>query len=97
MCNNDFFVYILECKDKSYYVGHTDNIEKRLAEHGAGINNYTSKRLPINLIYVERFQTRDDAFLAEHRIKKWSRAKKEALMQKKFDVLHELSKCRSEK
>ncbi len=43
--NNDFFVYILECKNKTYYIGHTDNMEIRLAEHAAGMSNYTSKRL----------------------------------------------------
>ena len=91
-----FFVYILKCKDESYYAGHTDNIEKRLAEHAAGMSHYTSNRLPVNIIYLEQFQTRDEAFFAEHRIKGWSRAKKEALAQKHFDILHELSKCRSE-
>ncbi len=91
----DFFVYILECNDKSYYIGHTDNIEKRLAEHAAGLSNYTSTRLPITLIYLETFQTRDEAFFVERRIKGWSRAKKEAFMQKNFNKLQELSNYKS--
>ena len=90
MLNQNFFVYILECKDKSYYVGHTDNIEKRIAEHAEGMCGYTLKQLPVKLIYIEQFQTRDEAFIAEHKIKGWTK-KKEALMQKRFDELIILS------
>jgi predicted GIY-YIG superfamily endonuclease len=87
----NFFMYILECKDKKYYVGHTDNIEKRLAEHNTGMSHYTSNRLPVKLIYLEQFQTRDEAFVAERKIKGWSRKKKEAYIEKNFDLLCELS------
>lgn len=89
--NYEFFVYILECKDKSYYVGHTDTIEQRLAEHAEGLSNYTSTRLPVKIVYLERFQTRDEAFVVEQRIKGWSRKKKEALIQNDFDLLVMLS------
>jgi predicted GIY-YIG superfamily endonuclease len=87
----DFFVYILKCKDQSYYVGHTDNIETRLAEHDSGISHHTSKRLPVKLLYMERFATRDEAFIVERKIKGWSRRKKEAFMQQDFDLLVYLS------
>ncbi len=97
MINYDFCVYILECNDKSYYIGHTDNIEKRLADHAAGASHHTSKRLPVKLLYLEQFQTREEAFIAERKIKKWSRKKKEAFMQQNFNKLHELAKCYSEK
>ena len=87
-----FWVYILECKDKSYYVGHTDNLENRLVEHNSGLGgNYTSKRLPVTIVFLERFQTRDEAFMAERQIKGWSRKKKDALIEKNFDRLVELS------
>ena len=97
MHDHEFYVYILECKDKSYYIGQTDNIDKRLAEHAAGMAHYTSNRLPVHLIYLERFQTRNEALIAEYKLKGWSRKKKEAFIQKKFDTLQMLSKCRSNK
>ena len=61
-----FYVYILRCADKSYYVGHTDDLEQHIASHYEGQGgNYTSTRLPITLIYSESFQTREKAFIAE--------------------------------
>lgn len=76
-----FCMYILKCNDGSYYTGHTDNIDNRIEEHKLGkIDSYTSKRLPINLVYIEYFQTRDEAFVAERKIKKWTRRKKEILI-----------------
>ncbi len=47
-----FHVYILLCKDASFYVGHTDNLEQRLADHNAGTySGFTSTRLPVELIW----------------------------------------------
>jgi len=78
--NQVFFAYILKCKDQTYYVGHTENIETRLAQHQSGeLGGYTSLRLPVELAYLETFPTRDEAFIVERKIKKWSRPKKEAL------------------
>jgi predicted GIY-YIG superfamily endonuclease len=52
----DFYVYILKCNDGRYYTGHTDNLEKRIAEHQAGSYEcYTSTRLPVKVIYVQTF------------------------------------------
>ncbi len=77
----NFFVYILKCADRSYYVGHTDDIEKRLAEHSRGIaSRYTSMRLPVELVFIQACSSRNDAFIAERKLKQWSRKKKEALM-----------------
>lgn len=88
-----FFVYILECSDCSYYVGHTDNIEKRLAQHNNGsFGGYTSLLLPVKLIFLQYFQNRDEAFEIEHKIKKWSRKKKEALIKSDLNSLNKLSK-----
>lgn len=70
------FLYILRCRDRTYYVGHTDNLEKRLAEHNnKTFEGYTSRRLPVELIFHQEFYTREEAFIAEHKIKKWSRVK----------------------
>lgn len=92
---NCFYVYILRCNDGSYYVGHTDSIEKRIAEHDAGsYPGYTQTRLPINLVYVQEFSTRDEAFNAEHQIKKWNRKKKEAIIENDWNSLKLLAKKR---
>ena len=85
-----FWVYILRCADKSYYTGHTDNLEKRLAEHRSGeIEGYTSTRLPVKLVFFEEFPTRDDALASERQIKGWSRKKKEAVIKGNW---HEVSR-----
>ena len=77
-----FWVYILHCADDSYYTGHTDNLEKRIAEHQAGeIEGYTSTRLPVTLVFSQGFPSREEALVCERQIKGWGRKKKEALMR----------------
>lgn len=76
-----FYAYILRCNDGSYYTGHTDNLELRLAKHTTGeLGGYTAKRLPVELVWSETFESRAAALAAEQQIKGWSRAKKEALI-----------------
>lgn len=83
-----FFVYILKCSDDSYYTGHTDDIEMRLIQHQDGTyKGYTSSRLPVQLIFSQAFESRDEAFVVEHQIKKWSHKKKEALIAGDFSLL----------
>ena len=87
-----FFMYMLECNDGSYYIGHTDDIDKRIVEHTQGkINGYTKKRLPVKIVYVQDFMTRDEAINAERQIKGWSRKKKEALLRDDWEKIKELS------
>jgi len=75
-----FCVYMLECADGSLYIGHTDNLEARIAAHQLGtFRGYTSRRLPVRLIFAEQAASRDEAFAFERRIKGWSRKKKLAL------------------
>ena len=77
-----FWVYILRCSDGSYYTGHTDNLEKRIAEHEASeIHGYTSTRQPVELVFEEVFPNREEALSAEQQIKGWSRKKKEAMIR----------------
>ncbi len=77
-----FLVYMLCCADNSYYTGHTDNLEKRVAEHQTGeIEGYTSTRLPVTLVFANEFPTREEALASERQIKGWSRKKKEAMMR----------------
>lgn len=83
-----FFLYILKCSDDSYYIGHTDNLEKRLCEHQEGKGCiYTASRLPIQLVYHELFASRDEAFQGEKKLKKWTRLKKEILIYKGWKAL----------
>jgi putative endonuclease len=75
-----FWTYILRCADGQYYTGHTEELERRVGEHKTGaIKGFTSSKLPVVLVWSEYFQTRLEAIEAELRIKKWSKAKKEAL------------------
>jgi putative endonuclease len=91
-----FHCYILKCADGTYYVGHTDDMEKRAAQHQSGaFTGYTYRRRPVELIWNDASQTRDDAKAAEKQIKGWSRAKKEALIRGDWDRVSELAKCRS--
>jgi len=90
---SDFFVYILKCNDDSYYIGHTDDIEKRVGEHNNGTYEcYTIDKLPTQLVFSETFQRREDAIAFEIKIKKWNRQKKEALINRDYEALHQLSK-----
>lgn len=92
----NYFAYILECSDKSYYTGVTNNLEKRLAEHQSRFHGgYTSNRLPVKLVYSASFNDINDAIRFEKQIKGWSRRKKEALMRGDFDSLIQLSKSKS--
>jgi predicted GIY-YIG superfamily endonuclease len=77
-----FWVYILRCADGSYYTGHTDNLERRAAEHQSGaIGGYTAKRRPVTLAWSQEMTTRFEALDAERQIKPWSRKKKEGLIR----------------
>jgi len=85
------WVYILECSDKSYYVGCTSNLRQRIAQHSAGLyGGYTAACRPVKLLWLSESRDIRDAIEAERRLKKWTRAKKEALMEGKFELLSEL-------
>jgi len=76
-----FWTYILKCADGKYYTGHTDDLERRYAEHlHCGYCHFTSKRRPVELVWCSEFPTRYEALDCEIKVGKWSRAKKEALM-----------------
>ena len=88
-----FHTYILRCADGSYYAGHTEDLEHRLAEHHAGaLGGYTARRRPVMLLWTQSFQTRDEAFAAERQLKGWSRAKKEAMMAGDWDLVRLLAR-----
>ena len=68
---------MLRYSDQSYYVGHTDELERRLAQHESGAGSgYTATRQPVRLVWSEEFPTREEAKVVEAQIKKWSHEKK---------------------
>ena len=88
------YVYILKCVDASYYTGVTSNLTKRLFQHETGYfpECYAASRLPIQLVYYCEFTDINLAIDTEKKIKKWSRAKKEALINEEYDNLPNLAK-----
>lgn len=78
------YTYILRCSDGTYYCGWTNDIENRLKTHNAGRGSkYTKVRLPVELVYYEEFETKEEAMSREWHIKKLSRAQKEELIKSK--------------
>ncbi|OGN04505.1 MAG: hypothetical protein A3B99_00960 [Candidatus Yanofskybacteria bacterium RIFCSPHIGHO2_02_FULL_44_12b] len=73
-----YFVYILECADKSLYVGCTNDLEKRIKQHNNSKSgaHYTKIRRPVKLKYSEQFRTLSRARRREAEIKRWDRKKK---------------------
>jgi tRNA/rRNA methyltransferase len=85
-----FWTYILRLSNGIYYTGHTDDLDRRIAEHRSGaIKGYTHDKRPLEFMWAEEFPTRAEALEAEIRIKKWSRAKKEALIAGNWERLSE--------
>lgn len=89
----NYWVYMLRCCDESFYIGVTNDLKMRLQQHYLGFKEgcYTYKRLPVKLVYQREFQYILDAIRWEKRIKRWSRAKKMALIRDDTNELRELS------
>ena len=78
------YTYILECNDGTYYCGWTNDLEKRLKTHNAGKGSkYTRLRLPVELVYFETFETKQEAMSREWHIKRLSRSQKNELIKTK--------------
>lgn len=76
------YTYILKCKDGTFYTGWTNNLEKRLKDHNEGKGaKYTKARRPVELVYYETFETKEEAMSREYAIKQMSRSEKETLIQ----------------
>ena len=92
-CNMGGYTYILCCADNTFYTGSTKIIKLRLEQHSSGRGaNYTKKRLPVSLVYLESHRRIDFAFDREKQIQKWSHSKKQALIESSGNRLIELSK-----
>jgi putative endonuclease len=91
-----YYIYILQCSDGSYYTGVTNDVERRFHEHQEGLIEgcYTHDKRPVKLMCIEEFGDVVEAISREKQIKGWSRRKKEALIERDFKRLMELSKSR---
>ena len=79
-----FYVYIVKCKDGTFYTGFTPHIRKRIALHNAGRGaKYTKYRRPVKLIWSKKYRYFKNAFLEEKRIKSLTRSGKERLIKKR--------------
>jgi predicted GIY-YIG superfamily endonuclease len=92
-----YYVYILLCSDGSYYVGSTQNLSERVKAHVEGRGcRYTAQRRPVRLVYSESQESESAAVRRELQIKRWSRAKKEALIGGDRERLRQLSQSRDQ-
>ena len=79
----NYFFYIVRCSDNSFYCGQTNNLQRRLNEHNAHKTKsakYLRGKTPVFIAYYEKYETLQKAMKRENQIKKWTRAKKEALI-----------------
>ncbi len=90
-----FWAYMLHCRGGYYYVGHTDDLERRLADHQHGtVPGFATNHRPVELVWSEVFATRDEARAADARVKGWSRAKKRALIRGDWADISNLAKSK---
>lgn len=89
-----YYVYMLRCFDGTFYVGVTNDVERRFAEHcsGVNVNCYTHSRRPLRLTYVGEFGWIDDAVAFEKKLKGWSHRKKRAFAEKNWSDLKAFSR-----
>lgn len=89
-----YHVYILRNTDNKLYIGQTNNLERRLSDHRHNEIKFTREHRDFKLVYSEIYSTQLEAMQREKQLKKWTRAKKEALIQGDFDKLKDLSTTR---
>jgi predicted GIY-YIG superfamily endonuclease len=91
-----FHIYIPRCSDGTYYVGMTGDLGRRVEEHRRGLlpRSYTAHRRSVELVWSQLFTTHDEAFRWERRLKGWSHAKKQALIELGPDEVHKIMRRR---
>jgi predicted GIY-YIG superfamily endonuclease len=95
MNSGPIYVYILRCANNSLYVGVTDDIPTRLELHNQGRGaRHTALHRPVHLAHKEGPLSLNEGIAREAQLKRWSRAKKEALVAGNLVHLHRLSKSR---
>ena len=86
------FLYVLRCNGGKYYVGSTEDLERRMKEHAAGRGcAFTKAHLPFELVYTEEHPSYESAYERERQVHKWSRAKKERLIKGELPYIRHLS------
>jgi putative endonuclease len=90
-----YYVYVLLCADDSFYTGITSALETRVGQHQFGVDRacYTFTRRPVTLVHASDFCNADDAIAWEKHLKRWSRAKKMALIANDWPRVQELAQC----
>jgi putative endonuclease len=77
-----FFIYIIQCKNGTYYTGYTQNLNQRIKEHNSGRGaRYLKGKLPVKLVYAKEYRYYKNALLAERRLKKLTRSQKLKLIE----------------
>jgi len=95
-----WYVYLLLCDQKTFYVGISDDPKERLLEHRSGQSMFTKKFSDIKFVYCEQWSGKHKAALRERQIKGWSHAKKQMLIDGKLgynvctEIVEELSRVR---
>ena len=90
-----FWLYILECGDGSFYIGHTDDMDERMRLHDCGFaDSYTASRKPLQLLFTQEFESLLEALSMEWKLKRWTRAKKIAYMAGDWNSVAKLAKGR---
>ena len=80
--DKSWVIYLLECKDGSLYTGITNDLEKRLASHNAGLGaKYTRGRRPVTLLEFKNVESQSEALKLEYQIKQLPRLKKRAFFK----------------
>lgn len=88
-----FWAYLLHCRDRTFYAGHTDDLDVRIAQHQSGaFRGYTFRKRPVTLVWSAEFSTRDEAIAAELQVKGWRREKKLALIRGDWGLIQELAR-----
>lgn len=84
-----YYFYILRCSDNSLYCGQTNNLQRRIQEHNFNKSKsakYLRAKKPVKLVYWEEYSTLKEARQRERQIKRWTRAKKVALIKGDLDL-----------
>ena len=75
------YTYMVRCRDDSLYTGWTNHLEKRVEDHNSGRGaKYTKSRRPVELVYYEQFETKEEAMRREWEIKQLTREEKKRLI-----------------
>ncbi len=93
-----FWTYMLQCSDRRFYVGHTDDLEKRIGQHQLGlVRGYTSDKRPVHLVWSAEFSSRNEARRAELQLKGWGKPKKLALIRGDWAAISALARSQQKK